>query len=340
MDKKRPAFIPAGLTYIADNINSKGNILGLTPEGKAAWASDIEFKHGSPTAFFAGCGYQYSAMLEPLVNLVRSADRMTVDPDLPVVLAGIPRKLGIDVARLFSAAMSNRKGSDENVLRDAVTVLKALGIELSYLGKEEPCCGAPLYQTGLHREYGEVANNAYRKLKGQGIKRVIGLVPSCMYALCNLSPKFVDGYDIEVKHFIEIVDENLAMLNLRYPQRVNVAYHDPCQLGRYMGILEQPRRVLRSIQNIELVEPEWTAGQWSTCCGGGGGFEVVFPGMSLMLAANRARELVSTGAGIIATHCPGCLMQLKSGVKALKNVQVEVLDLATLIARALPQNNL
>ena len=103
-----------------------------------------------------------------------------------------------------------------------------------------------------------------------------------------------------------------------------------------MGILEQPRRVIRSIENVELVEPEWTSGEWSTCCGGGGGFEVVFPNMSLTLASNRARELAETGADVIVTHCPGCLMQLKSGIKALKKSRIEALDLATLIARSLP----
>lgn len=336
MSKKRPAFIPAGLTYIADNINAGDNILGLPRADKSRWASGIEFKPGSPTAFFAGCGYQYSAMLEPLVNLVRSADRMAVDPDLPVVLAGIPKKLGIDAARLFTAAMSSREDSEDHVLRDAVRVLKALGIELSYLGRDEPCCGAPLYHTGLRKEYGEVASHAYKKFKLHGIKQVIGIVPSCTHALKNLAPKFVPGYDIEVKHFIEVVDEHAGQLKLKYPHKVRVAYHDPCQLGRYMGILEQPRRVIRSIENVELVEPEWTSGEWSTCCGGGGGFEVVFPDMSLTLASNRARELAETGADVIATHCPGCLMQLKSGIKALKKSRIEAIDLATLIARSLP----
>lgn len=336
MSNKRPAFIPPGLTYIADNINSKDNILGLPPADKSRWAAGIEFKKGSPTAFFAGCGYQYSTMLEPLVNLVRSADRMTIDPDLPVVLAGIPKKLGIDAARLFTATVSSRGGGDDGVLQDAVRVLKALGIELAYLGEEEPCCGAPLYHTGLHREYGEAARHACKKFRYHGISKVIGIVPSCTHALKNLAPRFVQGYDIEVKHFIEIVDENAGKLKLKYPHRVKVTYHDPCQLGRHMGILEQPRRVIRSIENVDLVEPEWTAGEWSTCCGGGGGFEVVFPDMSLTLASNRVRELAETGAEIIATHCPGCLMQLKSGIKALKKGKIEVLDLSTLIARSLP----
>jgi Fe-S oxidoreductase len=339
MSNKRPAFIPPGLAYIADNINSKDNILGLPSIDKARWASGITFSHDRSTVFFAGCGYQYSAMLEPLVKLVRSADKMSINPDLPVVLAGIPKKMGIDAARLFTTAMSRKESSDADVLRDAVTVLKAAGIEPGYLGKDEPCCGAPLYHTGLQREFNEVAHHAYKRFKSHGVKKIISLVPSCTHALRNLAAKEIAGHDIEVKHFIEVVDENLGKLDLKYPHKVKVTYHDPCQLGRYMGLIEQPRRVLRAIGNVELVEPQWTSGEWSTCCGGGGGFEVVFPDMSLTLATNRVSELAATGADIIVTHCPGCLMQLKSGLKALKKDKIEVLDLATLISRSLRELN-
>jgi len=116
---------------------------------------------------------------------------------------------------------------------------------------------------------------------------------------------------------------------------VKVTYHDPCQLVRYMGIVDEPRMILRAIKGIELVEPEWTKREWSTCCGGGGGFEAVFPEMSQILAVNRAKELVDTGAGIIVTHCPGCIMQLKTGLKELKAEKIEVLDLAQVVARAM-----
>jgi Fe-S oxidoreductase len=102
-----------------------------------------------------------------------------------------------------------------------------------------------------------------------------------------------------------------------------------------MGIVDEPRKILRSIQGIEFIEPKWTKGEWSTCCGGGGGFEAVFPEMSEMLAVNRARELLETGAEIIVTHCPGCIMQIKTGLKAAKADKVEVLDLAQVIAMAL-----
>jgi Fe-S oxidoreductase len=104
-----------------------------------------------------------------------------------------------------------------------------------------------------------------------------------------------------------------------------------------MGLIDQPRQVLNSIGNVELVEPEWTAGEWSTCCGGGGGFEVVFPEMAGTLAKGRINELAATGADIITTQCPGCLMQLKEGLKNLKGSNIEVLDIASLLAKAMPE---
>ncbi len=116
---------------------------------------------------------------------------------------------------------------------------------------------------------------------------------------------------------------------------MKVTYHDPCQLARYLGLVEEPRQTLRAIKGIELVEADWTKGEWATCCGGGGGFEAVFPELSQILAMNRARELVETGAQIIATHCPGCIMQLKTGLKELKASGVEVLDLAQIVAMAM-----
>ena len=337
MSKNAHKLVPAGLAYIADNINGKDNILGLPRSAKSGWADGLDFSGDNTTIFFAGCGYQYSSMLEPLVTLVRTADRMSIDPALPVVLAGMPKKLGVDVAGIYTKVMSRDSGNDTEVLRDAVSVLKSLGIDFGYLGSDEPCCGAPLYHMGLQKEFAANAAKAYAKLKASGVKKIIGIIPSCTHALRSLFTTCIPGYDIEVRHFIEVVAEKIRHGQFKYPQKVKIAYHDPCQLGRYMGILDQPRQVLKALENVELAEPEWTAGEWSTCCGGGGGFEVVFPDMSQTLAMGRVNELAETGADIITTQCPGCLMQLKSGLKELKKANIEVMDLASLLARSIVQ---
>ncbi len=335
MKKSLRNLVPPGLSYIADNINSHDNILGLPVEARAGWAQGLDFSADRSTIFFAGCGYQYSSMLEPLVTLVRAADRMSIDPDLPVVLAGIPKKLGVDVAAIYTKVLARDEGGDSGVLRDAVSVLKYLGIETGYLGMDEPCCGAPLYHMGLRNEFAANAAKAVARFRSQGVRKIVSIVPSCTYALRTLFATAVPGYDLKVRHFIEEVADRIGPGKFRYPHKVKVAFHDPCQLGRHMGLIEQPRSVLRAIDNLELVEPQWTSGEWSTCCGGGGGFEVVFPDMSHTLAEGRVRELADTGADIIATQCPGCLMQLKSGLKTLRKDKVEVVDLATLLARSM-----
>jgi len=214
-------------------------------------------------------------------------------------------------------------------------VLRNLGVEFGYLAEDEPCCGGLLHYVGLQKEFIQNAHQLYDKLKSHGVKRIIGIVPSCTYTLHDLIPEHIQGYDLEVKHFSQVVLEGIQSRELRFPRQVKVTYHDPCQLSRYLGLIEEPRQILRAIKGIELVETDWTHGEWATCCGGGGGFEVVFPELSQILAANRARELVETGAQIIVTHCPGCIMQLEEGLKKLEIEDVEVLDLAQVVAMAM-----
>jgi Fe-S oxidoreductase len=335
MNKKSKGLIPPGLAYVADNITSKQNLLGAPMGAGAKWAKELDLPKEAETVFFAGCGYQYNTSLQSLMSIIRKLDKSPIGAELPMGLAGFPKKLGIDPAQAYRRLVARDRDSDAQPLRDAVRVLKELGLKFGYLAEDEPCCGGILHYTGLEKEFARNAQNLYKTLKARGVKRIIGIVPSCTYTLAELIPKHVPGYDLEVKHFLQVVLEGIEDRELRFPRQVRVAYHDPCQLSRYLGLIEEPRRILKSIKGIELVEPDWTHGEWSTCCGGGGGFEIVFPELSQILAVNRAKELVETGAKVIVTHCPGCVMQLEEGLKALKVKDVEVLDLAQVVAMAM-----
>ncbi len=328
-------LIPPGLTYLADNITSKNNILGASKGTGAKWAKDLGLPKEAETIFFAGCGYQYSGELESLMSLVRRIDKSAISTELTMNLAGFQKKLGIDAAGIYHRLMS--RGSDDGAqpLRSAVKVLKTLGMEIGYLADDEPCCGGLLHYIGLEKEFTSHAREVSNGLKTKRVKRVISIVPSCTYTLRQLIPASTDGSGLEVRHFCEVVAENISSLRLNFPREVKVTYHDPCQLARYLGLVDEPRRILRAIKGIEFIEPAWTKGEWATCCGGGGGFEAVFPELSQVLAVNRAKELLATGAGIIVTHCPGCIMQLEAGLKELKVGGVEVLDLAEIIAMAM-----
>ncbi|MCL0091688.1 (Fe-S)-binding protein [Dehalococcoidales bacterium] len=333
MNKKGKGLIPPGLTYIADNITSKHNILGVPKGWGARWAEDLNLPKERETIFFAGCGYQYTSRLESLISLLRKMDKSVIGAELPMSIAAFPKKLGIDLAGIYGRVLA--RGNDAQPLMDAVKVLSNLGVEFGYLADDEPCCGGLLHYIGLQAEFAQNAQQVYNKLKSLGVKQIIGIVPSCTYILRSLIPSCVDRFDLEVKHFSEVILENIQSRELCFPREVKVTYHDPCQLSRYLGLIAQPRQILRAIKGVELIETDWTKEEWATCCGGGGGFEVVFPELSQILAVNRARELLETGAEIIITHCPGCIIQLKEGLKELKTDGVEVVDLAQILIMAM-----
>jgi len=328
-------LIPPGLTYLADNITSKQNILGASKGAGARWAKDLGLPKDRETVFFAGCGYQYTSELESLMSLIRKIDKSAVSTEMTMSLAGFQKKLGFDAGGIYRKVMSRGGEADAAPLRDAVRVLDRLGIEFGYLADDEPCCGGLLYYIGMQKEFTAHSQKVQSQLKSRGVKQVISIVPSCTYTLRQLIPASANGNGVEVKHFCEVVDEKLSSLELRFPRKAKVTYHDPCQLGRSLGLVEEPRRILRAVKDIEFVETEWTNCEWATCCGGGGGFEAVFPELSQVLAVNRTKELLETGAEIIVTHCPGCIMQLREGLKELKVKDVEVLDLAQVVAMAM-----
>jgi len=327
-------LIPPGLTYLADNITKKDNLLGAAKDVGARWAKDLNLPREADTIFFAGCGYQYSHELESLMSVIRKMDKSAIGSEAAMNLASFQKKLGIDTAGIFRKVLPKGDVAAQP-LKDAVKVLNNLGIKFGYLAEAEPCCGGLLHYIGMEEEFTQHARQVYDQFKSKGIKLIIGMVPSCTYTLRRLIPDRVVGADLEVKHFTEVVSEHISSQELRFPREVRVTYHDPCQLVRYLGLVEEPRRILRAIKGIELIEPKWTSKEWATCCGGGGGFEVVFPELSEILAVNRAKELVETGAEIIVTNCPGCIMQLETGLKELKNSKVEVLDLAQVVAMAM-----
>ena len=335
MNREIKGLIPPGIGWIADNIISKGNILGTSNAEGGRWAKGLNLPKGGETVFFAGCGYQYTSGLEALLSLVPKMDESDIGMDLPTDIASFRKKLGVHLSAVYRKTSAKAIDADTQYLRDAIKVLGSLGVKFGYLAEDEPCCGGPLYFFGLQKEFVENAREVYKKLKSLGVRRIIGIVPSCTYTLRNLIPDCVEGYDLEIRHWSEVVLENIESKQLRLPEEVKVTYHDPCLLSRYLEIIEQPREILRAIKGVELVEPEWSRGEWTTCCGGGVGFEAVFPELSRILAVNRIKELTETGAEIIVTQCPGCIMRLKRALEELKIDGVKVLDLSQIVAIAM-----
>lgn len=341
MSKVLKGVIPVGHVYIRGNVLEKGNIMGVA-EDKAAWARNLNLPRKAEYTLFAGCGYQFMKYAEGMMGAVRAMEKVGLGMDTTIGLGKIFAKVGIDLPSITAkVTTAGKEDPYTRVLTSAVSVLRKLGVDMGYLYEDEPCCGSPIYYSGFVDDYVENADRNYKLFKSLGVKKVIGLIPACTSSLRNLYPKYVDGYDLEVKHFIEIVAQRLRETNIKpkLKERLTITYHDPCQLSRYVNIINEPREVMNSIEGLELREPEpEQCKQWSTCCGGGG-LEITSPELSERIAVKRVEELLKTGAPVIATNCPACMTQLIKTAKKLK-ADIKVMDLAEILDEALEESPL
>ena len=218
------------------------------------------------------------------------------------------------------------------ILVKAVKVLRKLGVEVAYLFEEEPCCGAPLYMLGYVSIFRNHAEKVAKVLRDTGSNTIVTLCPACANALRKRYTELGIDVGIEILHISEYLDK------LDFPQIKNtnriIAYHDPCELARHLGIVDEPRRVLRKA-GYEVKELWIHKGKYTFCCGAGGAHRTLYPDNAASMAMRRIEELITTKAKIIATSCPACLVNLRAGVLRLFLEDIEVKDLVELVYETL-----
>jgi glycolate dehydrogenase iron-sulfur subunit len=121
-----------------------------------------------------------------------------------------------------------------------------------------------------------------------------------------------DAFAAKVRDATELLGEVEPRAE-RAPLPLKVAYHDPCHLAHAQGIREQPRELLRGIPELELVEPN----EWELCCGSAGIYNLVQPDAASELGERKARNLLETGAELVAAANPGCVLQIAAHTKRL-----------------------
>jgi Fe-S oxidoreductase len=124
---------------------------------------------------------------------------------------------------------------------------------------------------------------------------------------------------------------------LKFTKSINkrVVYHDPCYLGRHNGIYDEPREILRSIPDLELIEFAESR-ENSLCCGGGGGRIWLETRKEERFSDIRVEQAVELGADILVTACPYCLVNFKDSLLTTgKSEVLEIKDISQLVALAL-----
>ncbi|MFH1149358.1 MAG: (Fe-S)-binding protein [Actinomycetota bacterium] len=217
-------------------------------------------------------------------------------------------------------------------MKAVADVLVAGGVDFGILGRQEVSSGALLLQLG-DRDYFETYALANIELfEKAGVKEIITADP---HACTVFKEEYTKLADIEAYHVSQIFNTLIHREALKPSKQVKIkaVYHDPCRLGRRMGVFDEPRDVLDHIPGLELIEFE-RARKNALCCGGGGGAYLWESEYARWVTDERLFEAEHVGAGAIVTACPLCVRLFEDALKAKKS-KMKVYDLAEVIALAL-----
>jgi len=219
----------------------------------------------------------------------------------------------------------------QKIARNIVRLLTDSGVEVAVLGGRERCCGDTIYNAGETDFLEELIEDNIKQFKETDAETIITVSPHCNNMIKNVYPLY--GGDFEVFHYTEYLNNLLEVGKLQIPQRYNgekVTYHDPCYLGRYMNIFEEPRKLLEHVKGIELVEMKLNKAV-SLCCGGGGG-HILFESKPDERPSNiRVRQAAETCAKTLVTSCPYCIINFEDSVK-MQKLGMQVADLTEILS--------
>lgn len=222
-----------------------------------------------------------------------------------------------------------------NVTRAFAKLLQAAGVRFGILGAEECCTGDSAKRIGNELLAQTMAQQNVETMQGYGVKKIVTACPHCFNSIKNEFPQY--GGDFEVIHHTQLLTELLreGRLSLQTAAAVAtpVAYHDSCYLARYNGVMDAPREVIAAA-GARPVELERNRDQ-GFCCGAGGGRMWMEEHIGTAINRDRADEAVRAGTDTIATACPFCMTMLSDGVKQSARPDVEVKDIAEILAKHL-----
>jgi Fe-S oxidoreductase/FAD/FMN-containing dehydrogenase len=226
---------------------------------------------------------------------------------------------------------------EHDIAQATACLLYKAGVEFTYLGHDEACCGIPMLVAGLWDTWEQILRHNVEAMKARGVKTVVTSCPACWLVWHTFYPEWAKklgiDYPFQAKHWSEVMAEQIAAGKVVFDHEVDmkVTWHDSCHMGRAGAIYEAPRQVLQAIPGIQFTEMEHNR-QEAHCCGSVLSL-VADPSAAERIGDQRLKEVEATGAQALIASCPCCEVQFR--VTAQKTGRdLPVIDLATLTCEA------
>ena len=242
---------------------------------------------------------------------------------------------------LFSCCTNDYDPRNKKVIKAVVELLNMAKQSYGYIGNKEVCCGDIAYTAGENDVYANLSNTNKETFKELGVKNIITISPHCLNAFKNRY-EFNEKDKPQSIHLVEIFAK-LIKDKVLQPQgeiKKKVTYHDPCYLGRYNDIYDEPRYIIGSIPGIEFIEMN-NIRENSFCCGGGGGGAWLETVKGERLGDLRVLEALEAGAEVIITACPYCVQMLEASILGLSiDDKIQVRTVSELLLASLKKEEL
>ncbi|MFN8392629.1 MAG: (Fe-S)-binding protein [Bdellovibrionota bacterium] len=226
----------------------------------------------------------------------------------------------------------------QKIARSVATILNASGVSWGILGNREHCTGDPARRLGEENLFQTSAKKNIDTLSSVSFKTVVANCPHCFNTLKNEYPQlgFASG-ERRIIHHSQYIQELLAEKKITVSNdfEKSVTFHDPCYLGRYNDVYQEPREILVQLGKKPVREMR-SSREKGLCCGAGGGHFWMDLKQGERINVQRTDQAAETGAEMVATACPFCLQMMEDGVKLTdRESSLQVRDIAELVAEQL-----
>lgn len=261
--------------------------------------------------------------------------QMAVDPDAikQLQIPQFEKEMAESGMLLWTGCAGMADERYRKVMAATVELLKSAGVRFGTISAPHNCGGDLTRRLGNEMVFQQLAASNIELLKSFGVTKVVTACPHCLQTLRNDYRRL--GADFTVLHHSEVLRELLAEGKLEINQQAEgerVTYHDPCYLGRYNGVYDRPREIIKAC-GAELAELPRSRDN-SFCCGAGGGQMFLGEGKGSAINVERSKEIAGVAAKTVVTGCPFCLTMLKDGLNSLGN-ETLVKDIAEFLAENL-----